>query len=174
MRSTIAAIAVAFLAVVPGTAQMPSTDSVSLSLKAVSKALANCRDSYTRVHSGAQEPLVKPMIGTENYDRDVKSLSYAESSTFELLTYPHKLSGRALVGILSTMDDFSVGVGSTRAEILRQMALDRNPLSRLTELNVASMALSNCQQALFDAADDFGRLVLAYVGAEDEALAKAR
>jgi hypothetical protein len=79
-----------------------------------------------------------------------------------------------LVAILSTSDDFSVGVGSTRSEVLRHMVIDDNAASEATRMGLSAEALNECQKSLFNAGDDFVELVLNYVGAEDDALARTR
>jgi hypothetical protein len=40
------------------------------------KALAGCHESYTRVYGG---PILKPIVGTDNYNKDVLSLGHAEA-----------------------------------------------------------------------------------------------
>jgi hypothetical protein len=100
-------------------AQAPSAATLDLSLKTMNRALAGCRESYTQVYPGSQEPFIKPIVGADNYDKDLKSLDHAEAFTSFMLAHPDKVSGKMLVAVLSTSDDFSVGVGSTRSEVLR-------------------------------------------------------
>jgi hypothetical protein len=79
-----------------------------------------------------------------------------------------------LVAILSTSDDFSVGVGSRRAELLRRMVIDAGAASKVAQMSIAAEALNDCQKSLFNAGDDIVELVMNYVGAEDDALALTR
>ena len=79
-----------------------------------------------------------------------------------------------LVAILSTSDDFSVGVGSRRAELLRRMVIDAGAASKVAQMSIAAEALNDCQKSLFNAGDDIVDLVMNYVGAEDDALALTR
>jgi hypothetical protein len=155
-------------------AQAPSTATMNLSLKTMSKALAGCRESYTRVYPGTNEPFLRRIVGEDNYNKDMLSLGHAEAFTSFLIAHPDKLSGKMLVAILSTSDDFSVGVGSTRSEVLRHMVIDRGPARKANELSLAAEALNDCQKSLFNAGDDFVELVMNYVGAEDDALARTR
>ena len=151
-------------------AQAPSVATLSLSLKTMSKALAGCRESYTRTYEGVS--LLRSVVGADNYNKDMTSLGYAESFVNNLIGHPGKMSGKALVAILSTSDDFSIGVGSTRAEVLRHLVIDPPNSHRQQELMLAAESLNDCQKSLFNAGDDFVPLVMDYVGAEDDALAK--
>jgi hypothetical protein len=54
------------------------------------------------------------------------------------------------------------------------MVIDSNTATKLTRMKVASEALNYCQKSLFNAGDDFVALVMNYVGAEDELLAKIK
>jgi hypothetical protein len=159
--------AVSFL---PAAAQAPSTSTLSLSLKTISKALPGCRETYTRTSSGAKEPMLMSIVGQDNYEKDITSLGHAETFVNALIAKPDITSGKILVAILSTSDDFSIGVGSTRAEVLRHMVIDRSTTERQTELMLESKALNDCQKTLFNAGDDFVDLVMNFVGAEDNAL----
>ena len=119
-------------------------------------------------------PFLKPIVGTDNYNRDMMSLGRAEAFTTFLLAHPDKLSAKMLVAILSTSDDFSVCVGSTRSEVLRHMVIDEDAAIKTTQMNLAGEALNYCQKSLFNAGDDFVELVMNYVGAEDDALARTK
>jgi len=80
----------------------------------MSKAFAGCRASYTRVYPGATVPILKSIVGEENYNKDLTSLGHAEKIVNALISYPDRVTGKLLVALLSSSDDFSVGVGSTR------------------------------------------------------------
>jgi hypothetical protein len=149
--------------------QSPLPSTLSLSLKTMSKALASCRVSYTRVYPGASVPLLKSVVGEDDYNKDLASLGSAEKIVNGLIANPDRVTGRYLVALLSSADDFSLGVGSSRTEALRHMILDKNQDG--TELLVASEALNSCQKSLFDAGDDFVGIVMDYVGAEDDVVA---
>jgi hypothetical protein len=62
-------------------AQAPSAETLNLSLRTVSKALASCHDTYARVLPGHTEPLLKIALGAQNYDNDLTSLGHAEKVT---------------------------------------------------------------------------------------------
>lgn len=154
-------------------AQSPSSDTLTLSLRTMSKALAGCREVYTRVDRGTTEPLMMHVVGKDNYEKDLVSLGHAEKITNFLIAHPDKTSGKALVLILSTSDDFSVGVGSTRAAILASL-LDQSTkvsASQASQYKTAATELDGCQKNLFNAGDDYVDLVMKFVGAEDDALA---
>ena len=155
--------------VIPSDAQAPSASTLDLSLRTMSKALDSCRIAYTRVFPGAREPLVKRIIGEADYKLDLLALSRADSIAKGLISRPSSMSGRALVALVSSSDDFSVGVSTSRTEIIRHMALDTK--ASQSEMLVSAEALNDCQKSLFNAGDDFVGLVLNYVGAEDEQLA---
>lgn len=87
-----------------------------------------------------------------------------------LIARPDKVAGRFLVAILSSSDDFSIGVGSTRTEVMSQIALKSANANRVNELILASESLNDCQKSLFNAGDDYVGLVMDFVGAEDNAL----
>jgi hypothetical protein len=155
-------------------AQAPSAATLNLSFKAMNRALAGCHESYTRIYAGDDGPLLKPIVGTDNYNKDLLSLEHAEDFTRYLIAHPDKVSGKLLVAILSSADDFSVGVGSTRAEVLRHMVIDAGAASKVAQMSIAAEALNDCQKTLFNAGDDFVELVMNYVGAEDDALAQTK
>lgn len=157
----------------PLAAQAPSTETLALSLKTISKALSGCRESYTMVQPGTSAPLVKLVIGAEPYDKDLKSLDEATKFTDFLVANPSHITGQALVGVLSTSDDLSVGVGSTQSDILRAVMREDKTLTpqMLDGLLSLTSSLSACQKSLFNAGDDYVELVMRYVGSEDEALA---
>ena len=94
------------------------------------QSLGGMLESYTRVYPGTKGPFLKPIVGTDNYNKDMMSLGRAEAFTSFLLAHPDKLSGKMLVAILSTSDDFSVGVGSTRSEVLRTWSPTKTLQSR--------------------------------------------
>lgn len=160
------------LGVCQGRAQAPEPSTLALSLRVMSKSLASCREAYTHKLTGSPEALVAEVIGKSDYDKDLRSLGSAETFVNALIADPRKISGKMLVAILSTTDDFSVGVGSTRAELLRHIVIDQSTRERQTELMISAENLNSCQRSLFDAGDEFVGLVLQYVGTEDEALAK--
>ncbi len=154
-------------------AQSPASDTLTLSLRTMSKALAGCREVYTRVDRGTTEPLMRKVVGKENYEKDLVSLGHAEKITNFLIAHPDRTSGKALVLILSTSDDFSVGVGSTRAAILGSL-LDqvvKVSASQASQYVAAATELDGCQKNLFNAGDDYVDLVMKFVGAQDDALA---
>lgn len=103
----------------------------------------------------------------------MKSLDRAESLTNFLVAHPDQITGKALVAILSTSDDFSVGVGSTQSEILRSLIREDSKVTPQVggELVPLATSLDDCEKSLFDAGDDYVGLVMDFVGAEDEALA---
>jgi hypothetical protein len=156
----------------PLAAQAPSTETLLLSLKTMNKAFAGCRETYMRPKEGSAEPLLKEVIGAENYGKDIASLDHAEKITTFLVAHPSQISGKALVLILSTSDDFSVGVGSTRASILSRFVDPSTKLSGSSAIAYASAAaaLDNCQKNIFNAGDDYVGLVMNFIGAEDDAL----
>jgi hypothetical protein len=121
---------------------------------------------------GSTEPLLVKVIGRDDYQKDLQNLGRAETIVNALIANPKKVSGQTLVAILTTSDDFSIGVGSSRAELLRHMVIDRATPERQSELMISAENLNNCQKSLFDAGDEYVGLVLRYVSAEDEALAK--
>ena len=102
-----------------------------------------------------------------NYEKDLTSLKYAEDITGALAAQPDKITGKLLVAVLSTTDDFSVGVGSTRTEVMRRMVLSANRQA-LPRYSLVAEELNSCQRNLFNASDGFIDLVMRYVGAEDE------
>jgi hypothetical protein len=154
-------------------AQSPASDTLTLSLRTMSKALAGCREVYTRVERETAEPLLMHVVGKENYEKDLTSLSQAEKITNFLVAHPDRTSGKALVIILSTSDDFSVGVGSTRAAILASLIDQTRKVSgsQASEYIATATQLDGCQKNLFNAGDDYVDLVMKFVGAEDDALA---
>jgi len=99
--------------------------------------------------------------------------NHAEKITNFLVAHPDKTSGKALVAILSTADDFSVGVGSTRAAILTSLIDQSTKVSpsQASQYVTAATELNGCQRNLFNAGDDYVDLVMKYVAAEDDALA---
>jgi hypothetical protein len=112
------------------------------------------------------------VVGKDNYEKDLVSLGHAEKVTNFLIAHPDKTSGKALVLILSTSDDFSVGVGSTRAAILAALIDPTKKVSAAQAVQFVSAAaeLDGCQKNLFNAGDDYVDLVMKFVGAEDDAL----
>jgi hypothetical protein len=113
------------------------------------------------------------VVGKDNYEKDLVSLGHAEKITNFLIVHPNRTSGKALVLILSTSDDFSVGVGSTRAAILASL-LDQSTkvsASQTSQYVTAATELDGCQKNLFSAGDDYVDLVMKFIGAEDDALA---
>lgn len=100
MFKIVAPIAGLYVATLWAAAQAPSAATLSLSLKTMNKALAGCRESYTRVYPGLKEPLLKPIVGADNYDKDLKNLDHAEAFTSFLITHPDKMSGKMLVAVV--------------------------------------------------------------------------
>ena len=154
-------------------AQFPASDTLTLSLRTMSKALAGCREVYTRVDRGTTEPLMIHVVGKDNYEKDLVSLGHAEKITNFLIAHPDKTTGKALVLILSTSDDFSVGVGYTRAAILASLLNQSTKVSasQASQDVTAATELDGCQKNLFNVGDDYVDLVMKFVGAEDDALA---
>lgn len=154
----------------PANAQTsPSSETIVLSLKTVSKALAGCRKVYTQVQPGATSPLLKLVVGADGYSRTLTSLEKAEKFSRFLVEHPDQITGGMLVAILSTSDDFSVGIGSTRTEILASLVRQDSKitLQMTKELATSDINLNACQKSLFNAGDDYVELVLHYVEAED-------
>lgn len=160
----------------PAVAEAPSTATLVLSLKTISKALAGCRQVYETKKSNSSIPLIKAAIGSDPYDRDMQSLTAAEKLTNGLIQNPGKITGRFLVAILSTSDDLSVGIGSTRMELLRNLLKENSGISAeiLQPLMSLDVSLADCQKSLFNAADDYVDLVMKYVGSEDEKAVQVR
>jgi hypothetical protein len=131
----------------------------------MSKALAGCREVYTRVDRGTAEPLMMHVVGKDNYEKDLVSLGHAEKITNFLIAHPDKTTGKALVLILSTSDDFSVGVGSTRAAILASLLNQSTKVSasQASQDLTAATELDGCQKNLFNAGDDYVDLVMKFV-----------
>jgi hypothetical protein len=149
----------------------PAPATIALSLRTVSKALAQCREVYTETSTGTSTPILKLVLSAENYGKDMKVLREAELFTNTLIAHPERTTGKALVAILSTMDDVSVGAGSTRFEVLSSAITNKAGAPKSETLFFMSEAINSCQRALFDAGDDYVTLVLDFVGAEDEAKA---
>ena len=170
-------VAVCLLAFVGGTchgqSQAPASSTLVLSLKTMSKALGVCRVAYEQHQSGSNTPMVKAVIGASDYQKDMTGLGNAEKLVGIMIAHPDRITGQTLVATLSTSDDFYAGVGSTRLAILGKLIATKGASDPSTdELMVASTSLADCQTALFNAGDDFVGLVLDFVGAEDDAVAK--
>ena len=97
------------------------------------------------------------------------SLEKAEKFSKFLIEHPDQIKGGMLVAILSTSDDFSVGVGSTRSEVLASLMRQSSKITpQMTkELITSEIKLDACQKSLFNTGDDYVELVLRYVAAED-------
>jgi hypothetical protein len=149
--------------------EAPSSETLVLSLKTLSKALAGCRETYTWARPRAASPLLKSIVGADGYYKTMVSLDGAEKFTKFLIEHPDQIKGGMLVIILSTSDDFSVGVGSTRTEILASLVReDSRVTSKMAEdLSATGLNLSACQKSLFNAGDDYVGLVLQYINTED-------
>jgi hypothetical protein len=52
-------------------AQSPASETLTLSLRTMSKALAGCREVYTRADRGTTEPLMRNVVGKDNYEKDL-------------------------------------------------------------------------------------------------------
>jgi hypothetical protein len=168
-------IASAFISAQASQAQSKAPDpaTLTLSLKTLSKALAGCRTSYLRVQNGTNIPFLKTTIGATDYEKDMTSLTHAETFVNVMAAHPERVTGKSLVATLSSTDDFYAGVGSTRLAILGNLISAKkvaNP-PNADELIVASTLLADCQAAVFNAGDDFVDLVMNYVGAEDDIVA---
>ncbi len=153
-------------------AQTPSPDAIAVSLKTMNKTLASCKVTYTRVLPGHKDPMFQELLGKENYSKDVSSLDHALKFGEFLISNPGKISGGLLVMIMSTSDDFAVGLQSTQTEILRNVIVGGKPHASTESILVALDSLSDCQHRLFDAGDDYVDLVTKYIEAEDRALGK--
>ncbi len=153
----------------------PPSEALVLSLKTVNKALAGCRETYTRVQPGATSPLLKLLVGAEGYDKTMMSLDRAEKFSKFLIDHPDQIKGGMLVAILSTSDDFSVGIGSTRFEILSSLARKDSslPPNLTAGLAVVDANLNACQKSLFNAGDDYVGLVLQFINAQDRLVGDA-
>jgi hypothetical protein len=79
-----------YAAMLCAVAQAPSAATLSLSIKTMNKALAGCREPYARVYPGSKEPLLKPIVGADNYDKDLKSLGHAAAYTTFMLAHPKR------------------------------------------------------------------------------------
>jgi hypothetical protein len=154
----------------------PAPATLTLSLKTMSKALAGCRATYTRLQDGTTVPLVKAIIGATDYEKDMSSLSDAETFVNTMAAHPERVTGKSLVATISSTDDFYAGVRSTRLAILGFLISAKskpNPPSA-DALMVASTSLADCQAAVFNAGDDFVDLVMNFVGAEDDIVAATK
>lgn len=119
-------------------------------------------------------PILKLVLRASDYDKELRNLDLAEGITNGLIAHPDRISGKTLVAILSTMDDVSVGAGSTRFEVL-SAAITNNPdIPNSADLVMMSEAVNSCQKSIFNAGDDYVGLVLNYVGTQDKALADLR
>jgi hypothetical protein len=138
----------------------PSDETMALSLRTMSKALAACRVSYT-------DPVVKAAVGAVGYDKDMQTLTMAEKLTNFYIANSNRITGKGLVMILSTSDDFQVGVGSSRFQLLN--AGIQGTIKPDIMMAVVT-GLTDCQQSLFNAGDDYVTVTLDTVGAEDDTL----
>lgn len=147
----------------------PSSETIVLSLKTMSKALAGCREAYTWIQPGTTSPLLKLVVGGDGYSKSLMNLEKAEKFSKFLIQHPDQIKGGMLVAILSTSDDFSVGVGSTRTEVLASLMRQSGKITpQMTkELMTSDINLNTCQKSLFNAGDDYVELVLRYIAAED-------
>ena len=165
-------MALLVLASMPAAAQAPSPDAMAVSLKTMNKTLASCKTSYTHILPGHTYPMFQELLGKENYSKDVLSLDHALKFSEFLISNPGKISGELLVMVMSTSDDFAVGLQSTQTEILRNIIVGDKPHESTESILVALDSLSDCQHRLFDAGDDYVDLVTKYIEAEDRALGK--
>jgi hypothetical protein len=154
----------------------PDAATLNLSLKTMGKALAGCKESYLYVQNGTSVPLIKAILGEADYEKDMTSLRHAETFVNTMAAHPERVTGKSLVATLSSTDDFSVGVGSTRLAILSNLISVNRKANAPSpdELLVASQSLADCQKALFNAGDDFVDIVMNYVGAEDDVMASTK
>lgn len=138
----IRALAILALASLPSAAQAPSSDEMAVTLKTMSKTLASCKAAYTRVLPSHKDPMLQELLGRENYNKDVSSLSHAQRFTDFLIAHPDKVSGSFLVMILSTSDDFSLGLQSTQTEILRHLILGDKKTTSGQQFNLSHYGFS--------------------------------
>ena len=150
---------------------MPSRDAIVLSLKTMNKALETCREMYTRKLPGSTKPLLEASIAADSYKKDMETLDTAQHLAGIVIADPDKAGGRILVAILSTADDFAVGVASTRLEVLKTalntVAEHKTDITALLELDTS---LKDCQTALFNAGGDYVEIVIHFAGWEDDML----
>lgn len=155
-------------------AQAPSTETLTLSLRTISKALAVCRGTYTQFRPGTTVSVIKRVLGTGSYEKDMSALGSAEKLTDALIESPERISGQALVMVLSLSDDFAIGAASTQTDLLMKLIESHfdggSPPAQ--EILLSASALSACQRSLFNAGDDYVSLVTEYVRAEDRALTR--
>lgn len=115
------------------------------------------------------------MLGRDDYNKDISSLDHAQRFSDFLIAHPEKISGAILVMILSTSDDFALGLQSTQTEILRHLILaDKKLPTDNSSILLAIDSLSDCQHRLFGAGDDYVGLVAKYIEAEDVAIASRK
>jgi hypothetical protein len=148
------------------------TETLILSLKIISKALASCRESYSRELPSDTVPTIKQVLGPADYASDIETIQRAEALTNALIATPTKISGQALVLVLSISDDVAVHAAGTQTQLLLKLvndALDRNSQTAKNIL-LSTSTLSACQTSMFNAGDDYVPLVAANVGAKDDAL----
>jgi hypothetical protein len=117
--------------------------------------------------------MFQELLGHDNYNKDITSLGHAQRFTEFLIAHPEKNSGGFLVMIMSTADDFALGLQSTQTEILRHIILgDKKLPADNSDILLAVDSLNDCQHRLFDAGDDYVELVTKYIEAEDAAFGK--
>jgi hypothetical protein len=117
--------------------------------------------------------MFQELLGPDDHNKDIFSLDHSQKFTDFLIAHPNQVSGAILVMILSSSDDFALGLQSTQTEILRHLILGGQKLPADTSsILLAIDSLSDCQHRLFDAGDDYVELVTKYVTAEDLALGK--
>jgi len=152
--------------------RVPTSSEITLSLKVMQKALANCRDKYSQKRLGESDPLAKLVIGSEGYANDLKTLETAQTFISAMLDDPSRISGQGLVAVLSTSDDFARGAASTQSEILLRVIAEASRPTSTDSLLIFATSLQGCSKELFDAGDEFVGIVLSYVSNKD-ALAAA-
>jgi hypothetical protein len=162
MRRSLAWVLVLLTQSATGHAQNnPSNETIALSLRTMNKALNVCNKTY------ADYPEIAKIVGPKDSAKDKSVREMATKVSDFLASHPDQISAKGLVMVFSTSDDVSVGVGSSRTELLA--AAIKSP-SQITPLLAASTSLYACQQALFNAGDDYVDLVLKRIGEEENAL----
>ncbi len=76
----------------------PDTATLTPSLKTISKALAGCREVYTRKAVGTSKPILKLVLQPNDYDMEMKSLELAEGFTNRLLAHPDRMTRKDASG----------------------------------------------------------------------------
>jgi hypothetical protein len=67
--------------------------------------------------------MFQELLGADDYNKDISSLDHSQKFTDFLIAHPRQTTGAILVMILSSSDDFALGLQSTQTEILRHVIL---------------------------------------------------